>query len=301
MVFCFLHKIIDIINDIVFEYSTQFITKSGYFRDFLQALEKDYVLNIFNLNYDTWCEQSLKSFDDGFRDVPGYTKFKRFSIDEYRKACEQNENTVASLHGSILFGDADLKRNDINRFAYEDDRNSLYKYNSYVYVKSYRDRVFKSNSSNQAGETIIPSNIITGLMKTDKLLWNPLMEYEHHFYRALTTNENLLIVGYGFLDKYINTMLWRFQSRNIEHRKVMLITKAYEETDWQPQIEPPLNPNEMTLFTHLMFKDQGWFKSVKFFQVEKGYYSIDRMAGLYTCGLKTVVENYMDDILMFYK
>ena len=48
------------------------------------------------------------------------------------------------------------------------------------------------------------------------------------------------------------------------------------------------------------FKDQDWFRQVKFAQVEKGYYSDDNMAGIYICGLKTVVENYMDDVVRFY-
>ncbi len=295
------HKIINVINDIIAEYNEEFTLKSDYFREFLQKLEEEYILNIFNLNYDNWCEQSLSSFDDGFRTISGYKKLQRFSIDEYRKACENNINTVAHLHGSILMGDAELKRDDINRFAYEDDNDCLYKYVDYKSAANYRLKSFRSGSNNQAGESLFASNIITGLMKTDKLLWNPLMEYEHHFYQALTTNKRLLIVGYGFPDKYINKMLWRYQAKNYGDRKVMLITKAHEENDWQPRIEPPLTPNSMTIFSELMFRDQGWYRRVKFSDVEQGYYSSDNMAALYTCGLKTVVEKYMNDILNFYK
>lgn len=295
------YKIINVINEIIAEYSEQFVSKSDYFKIFLQKLEEDYILNIFNLNYDNWCEQSLSSFDDGFRTIPGYKNLQRFSIDEYRKSCENNINTVAHLHGSILMGDAELKRDDINRFAYEDDHECLYKYVDYESAANYRLRSFRSGSNNQAGESLFASNIITGLMKTDKLLWNPLMEYENHFYRALTSNKRLLIVGYGFPDKYINKMLWRFQTKNYVDRKVMLITKAFEETDWQPQIEPPLNPDSMTIFSDLMFKDQAWFRRVKFSDVEQGYYSSDNMAALYTCGLKTVVEKYINDVSGFYK
>ena len=295
------YKIINVINDIIAEYSEQFTSKSDYFKNFLQKLEEEYVLNIFNLNYDNWCEQSLSSFDDGFRTISGYKNLQRFSIDEYRKACENNINTVAHLHGSILMGGAELKRNEINRFSYEDDRECLYKYVDYKAAADYRLRTFRSASSNQAGEALFVSNIITGLMKTDKLLWNPLMEYEHHFYQALTSNKRLLIVGYGFPDKYINQRLWRFQAKNYDARKVMLITKAREGSDWQPQIEPPFNPNSMTIFSELMFKDQAWYRSVKFSDVEQGYYSSDNMAALYTCGLKTVVEKYMKDVLRFYE
>lgn len=294
------HKMINVINDIVAEYSMKFESMSGFFKDFLQALEKEYILNIFNLNYDTWCEQSLKSYDDGFRPVSGYNSLQRFSIAGYRESCEKETNTVAHLHGSILMGDADLKRVDINRFAYEDDHDCLYKYSDYYDACNYRMRHSRSNSSNQAGESIFRSNVITGLMKTDKLLWNPLMEYEHHFYQSLTSNDKLLIVGYGFPDKYVNSMLWRYQSESYKKRKVMLITKANEDADWQPTIEPPLTPSSMSIFTELMFRDQAWFRGVKFSQVEKGYYSRDDMAGIYTCGLKTVVENYMSDVVRFY-
>ncbi|WP_022760419.1 SIR2 family protein [Butyrivibrio sp. AD3002] len=294
------NKMINVINDIIAEYCEQFDEKSGYFKDFLQELEKEYTLNIFNLNYDTWCEQSLKSYEDGFRLVSGYDKLQRFSIDDYRKACEKGKNTIAHLHGSVLMGDADFKRGEVNRFAYTDDQECLYKYLDYNAASGYRLRSAKSNSANQAGESLIRANIITGLMKTDKLLWNPLMEYEHHFYKALTSNDKLLIVGYGFLDKYVNSMLWRYQCENFDQRKVLLITKA-NENDWQPMIEPPFSPPEMTIFTELMFKDQAWFCKVKFDQVEGGYYSDDGMAGLYTCGLKTVVEKYMDHVVRFYK
>ncbi len=293
-------KIINVINDIVAEYSEQFDEKSGYFKDFLQALEKEYTLNIFNLNYDTWCEHSLQSFDDGFRPVSGYKSLQRFSISDYRESCEHGRNTVAHLHGSILMGDAELKRDEINRFAYVDDHDCLYKYSDYKSAHDYRLRLVRSNSNNQAGESLFRSNVITGLLKTDKLLWNPLMEYEHHFYQALTSNDRLLIVGYGFPDKYINSMLWRFQSENYGKRKVILITKAYQD-DWQPVIEPPLSPSAMTIFTELMFKNQAWFRRVKFEQVENGYYSDDGMAGLYTCGLKTVVKSHMDDVVRFYR
>ena len=293
-------KIINVINDIVAEYSDQFDDKSDYFNVFLQKLGKEYILNIFNLNYDTWCEQSLNSYEDGFRPVSGYKNLQRFSISDYRKACCEGENTIAHLHGSILMGDAELKPHEINRFAYVDDFGCLYKYTDYEIARNYRLRSARANLSNQAGESIFRSNIITGLMKTDKLLWNPLMEYEHHFYQALTSNDKLLVVGYGFLDKYVNSMLWRFQSENFDKRKVLLITKAFEN-DWNPSIEPPLNPSDLMIFTELMFKNQNWFYKTEFSQVNKGYYSTDRMAGLYTCGLKEVVKKYMDDVVRFFK
>ena len=294
------HKIINVINDIVAEYNCQYEQKSCYFCDFLREFEKKYILNVFTLNYDTWCEQSLREYDDGFRQIEGYNNIQRFSISDYRNSCEKDVNTIAHLHGSILFGDSDFRNTNTNKYAYMDGSDCLYKYDSYKKASDYRLRSFKTNFTNQAGESILASNIITGLMKTDKLLWNPLMEYEHHFYRNLTSNNRLLIVGYGFPDKYINSMLWRFQSENCNDRRVMLITKANEKIDWQPQIGPPLNSTEMLRFTHLMFKNQLWYTGVKFNQVEKGYYSKDKMAGLYTCGIKNVVENYLDDVIAFF-
>ena len=296
-----LYKIIDLINEVIAEYSNSFEEKSSYFCDFFRCLEKDYILNIFNLNYDTWCEQSLKSYSDGFKPVSGYDSFLRFSMGDYKMNYNKSRNTIAHLHGSILFGPHDLKQSDINRFAYIDDKDCLYKYKNYLLSSDIRKRVYRSSSNNQAGENIMPSNIITGLMKTDKILCNPLMEYEHHFYHALTTNKNLLIVGYGFNDKYINSMLMRYQSAHYEKRKVMLITKADEKKDWQPQITPPLSPDELTKYTMLMFKNQAWYKGVNFVQVDNGYFSDDNMASIYTCGLKSVANKHMEELLSFFK
>ena len=295
------NKVIEIVNNIVSEYSNHFHDKSTYFSTFIKKLENDFIINIFNLNYDTWCEQSLSSYCDGFVEIPGYDSFQRFSIEKYRENYNRKVNTIAHLHGSILYGLPDFKSSDINRYAYEDSRDCLYKYRDFTLSHDVRQRIFRSNLTNQAGETIAFSNIITGLMKTDKLLISPYMEYEHHFYHALTSNERLLLVGYGFNDQYINRMLWGFQTQNIQYRKVMLITKVDEKSDWQPQITPPLFPDQMTKFSMLMFKNQGWFAGVDFSQVEKGYYSDDNMAALYTCGLKCVADNYLNDVIRFFK
>ena len=97
-----LDEIIGIINDKISEYdSPSNFQKTGEsFKTFFKQLAENFYLDIFNLNYDTWIEQSLDSYVDGFIDIPKYN-FQRFDINKFLNT--QNDNIVAHLHGQIKF------------------------------------------------------------------------------------------------------------------------------------------------------------------------------------------------------
>lgn len=295
-IFASLRKCEEVINDCIAEYDKRFSEKSGYYARFFEKLSTQFDLDIFTLNYDTWVEQTFKKCNDGFTSIDNdESGLSRFDWKVYSKPSNVR---ISHLHGCIQYGDY-FNRKDINRFAYKDNRGTLYKYASYHDARQQRMRSIKSNTNNQSGESIYRSNIITGLMKTDKILNNPMMGYEHGFFDALTKNKRLMIIGYGFPDIYINNLLWCYQSTHYDDRKVMLVTHV-DESQWTPQIEPPLEPGEMSIFADLMFKSDSWFRKVQYENICRGY-SENNEACIYGCGFKKVSDEYLSDVMEFMK
>ncbi len=79
----------------------------------------------------------------------------------------------------------------------------------------------------------------------------------------------------------------------------MLITYV-DENQWIPQIKPPLEPSEMSIFAALMFKSDAWFHRVCYENICKGY-SEDNEARIYGCGFKKVSDKYLSDVTEFMK
>ena len=85
------------------------------------------------------------------------------------------------------------------------------------------------DDKNQAGHNIFLTNIITGRMKTDKLLWSPMQIYMYGLIKALAENEELLIIGYGFGDQYINNLLFQYLQFHPSDKRIRMITYSDPE------------------------------------------------------------------------
>lgn len=293
------HEIIRTINDEIYAYDSKFTDKGKNFSKFFKeiAQKTNLKFDIFNLNYDTWVEQTLCDYNDGFVEIPNYeNKMKRFDITEYFKS--NDRHTVSHLHGQICFEYPEFNPKDINTYVFQESLNTLYKYVNFSTAKSYRERSIRSSDHTQSGENLFRTNIVTGLMKTDKLLWNPLIMYHNKLSNSLVSNQRLILVGYGFSDLYINNLLLQYNAMHFNERKIIMIDYIPDE-DWQPQIEHPFKPSEKATFTNLMFKDDFWCRINPYAPKKPMYYSKDKMACIFKNGFNDVINNHLPDVIKF--
>lgn len=293
------NEIISTINNEIYSYDSEFTDKGKNFSRFFQEIAQNTNLkfDIFNLNYDTWVEQTLGNYNDGFVEIPNYeNKMKRFDISEYLKS--DNRHTISHLHGQICFEYPEFSPKDINTYSFQESHNTLYKYVDFSTAKSYRERSIRSSDHTQSGENLFRTNIVTGLMKTDKLLWNPLIMYHNKLANSLISNKRLILVGYGFSDLYINNLLLQYNAMHYNKRKIIMIDYISDE-NWQPQIEHPFDPSEKAVFTNLMFKDDFWCRRHPFAPKKPVYYSKDKMACIFKNGFNDVINNHLSDVIEF--
>ena len=60
-------------------------------------------------------------------------------------------------------------------------------------------------------------------MKNDKLLWNPFIAYHNKLVNSLLSNPNLIIIGYGFSDLYLNRLLLQYHNNFFDNKKTLII------------------------------------------------------------------------------
>ena len=290
--------IINIINDGIYSYDQKFQEKGREYQYFFKELagKTNCSLDVFNLNYDTWMEQTLTSYNDGFIDIPGYcNKMQRFEISEYYTKDERH--TISHLHGQILFEYPEFTHNDNFKYAFYDPKNTLYKYSTYEQARDFRTRSIRSNESTQAGENIFRSNLITGLMKTEKLLWNPMAAYHNKLMNSLLSNTRLLIIGYGFGDLYINALLEQYIAMHYADKKVAVVDYVDRSEKALLEYIPGnsfFSPSAKSIFMKRIFGNDYWCHN----RPEKDiYYSEKQDACVCICGFKDAIEYHMDDIL----
>ena len=152
---------------------------------------------------------------------------------------------------------------------------------------------------NSEFENLFRTNIVTGLMKTDKLLWNPLNVYHNRFMNALLKNKRLILIGYGFSDLYINSLLYQYNAKHFEDRKMVMIDYVSDD-DWQPTIEHPFYPSDKAIFTNLMHKSDHWYEKYMFKDKKKIIISEDNMVCICTSGFNSAL-NYIEKIKKLFK
>jgi len=269
------------------------VYKDAWFPDFFQALQEQTPLDIVTLNYDTWLEQIIGNFNDGFSPIcDTHQKFSAnqlFSISDYR-------STINHLHGQICFTNH-LPTGSI-RFLTD----GWYKANSYDIINNLQisPKHLGYMAKTQAAEHVFQYPIITGLRKNDKIMIPPFDAYYMHLYQKLRTNKNLLIIGYGFGDLYINALLNQFHSFHGSAGKVICI--GYLSPDawsWNMDDMPFSRAMKQSIYT--LFRDPELpYRSLgtEFCDCIE---ALDKRGRLYLNGFKSVVASHTNDILCFYK
>lgn len=219
----FLLKVMDIVNS----YNAPYLADESFnkwYRDFWKNYEGCW--DVFNFNYDTTIEHSLAVCEDGFEDIPRQKDFQHF-VPQKLWSNPTGCSTMSHLHGCIEFFDERYEKEVYKKEVLKYDFHDMYKYDSYDKVRKRFIGSSKSFKSNQAGEQIVGTPIITGLRKTDKLNNVPFDFYHGHLFNCVLKNNSLLLVGYSFGDMYMNHVIERMELIHGDNKRVVLI-------DWWP-------------------------------------------------------------------
>lgn len=284
----------DIIDTVITEIASyeKSIDGNKWFSDFFKSFQSKIALDVFTLNYDTWMEQILEKYNDGF--VPISETYQIFSSNKLFNDTK-GLPTVNHLHGQICFnpylpvGLEKVRGNKVykaNNFDIANNENILPKYRSSMFTT-------------QAAEQIYQYPIITGLRKNDKILTPPFDAYYTHLYEKLRNNKKLLIIGYGFGDLYVNSLLSQFRDFHGEDGKVICIDYLDKKKWGYNMADMPFSTN-MKHTVYNMFRDREL--PHRFLGRSSCDYidSEDKRSRLYLCGFKNTVSFYEGDIFNFY-
>ncbi len=289
----FIEKIVEIVD----AYDTKFRTDGTeqWYKDFWKGFGGK--VDVFNLNYDTTVEFSMGEYNDGF---VGFTQdYERFEPGVLWNA-SLDCATVNHLHGCILYGDTNPRP-----VQYHYSHRDLYKFYSAEDVKKYFiNRQWMP--SNQVGDSIYYSPIITGLKKTDKICYLPHSVYHAHLVKKIIENPSLLICGYSFGDLYINQLLQRHKLIHGDNQRVVIVEK------WPDYV----NKDCISLYRYFEDHTSGGFREFvsriteggldmldvfkQFKQFDEGCWESSNGAlRLYTKGFKYAVDNGREDIMCY--
>lgn len=269
------------------------VYKDDWFLNFFHALQEQTPLDIFTLNYDTWLEQIMGDYNDGFSPIcethQEFSANQLFSVSDCR-------STINHLHGQICFT-GHLPTGSIRSLT-----DGWYKANSYDIIENLRiyPKHLGYMAKTQAAEHVFQYPIITGLRKNDKIMLPPFDAYYMHLYQRLRENKNLLIIGYGFGDLYINALLNQFHSFHGDARKVICV--GYLSPDaWSYCMNDMPFSKTMKQTVCTLFRDSEL--SYRFLGEEfcDCIDSSDMKSKLYLSGFKSVATSHIKDILCFYK
>jgi hypothetical protein len=141
---------------------------------------------IYTLNYDTWIAQNC-GFFDGFDE--GVFAAERVYSD-------LDCNCHYNLHGSVRW------RPDL-------DKERIEKLESIVNVHGY----ITSNIQKINRQRLIPSPIITGYNKSERLARKPYIALHHAFLRDMLDSDFLVVIGYGGGDPHVNEILSTYRGK----------------------------------------------------------------------------------------
>lgn len=262
--------------------------------------------DLFNFNYDTTIEQTIKEYNDGFVNSDD----ERFQIFDPYKLLSNSSYKICHTHGCIVYFPERYK--DPNYNIYNRNSHDIYKWNNFNLVKGMADSSSGNNPTSQGGETLHIGSIITGLCKTDKLTISPYNFYHHYLNTSIMNNNALLIVGYSFGDLYVNDLIERMNQLHGDNKRIVIITfiKPYEikETDgtitktfhgkeWD---EKEINDREFLFFKKMMRDDSFRLQELdKTIKEEKSYTSKNGQVKLFVYGFKSAIQNHSSEILDF--
>ncbi len=279
------------IPELVHDYSESFksqIEQHSWFQDFWCELQGNYRFDIFTLNYDDVIEYCLSKFEDGYESSENPSRF------HIKKLLITKLNRIVHLHGSILFGYPSTEL--YNKYALEEESSDLWKYKSYSDAK--RTWISHSGSKLQSKEQISTGPIITGLRKTEKILYYPFTAYRFLLEKCLVENPSLLIIGYGFGDYYINSLLYKFARIHKNKRKICMVTKFRDPEYWHRDPSAMDWPsNESMSFIARSFYEEYPFNS--YYSFPGKIVSKDKKAALYLRGFENLCKNESKWLLNF--
>lgn len=265
---------------------------NSWFADFFRELDSSVPLDIFTLNYDTWLNQILETSADGF--LPFIDHYKRFSVNELFK--DHNVSTVNSLHGNIcLTGHLPQEYRGERKF------NEFFKVDNFDIIKNYPGypKIYGAMIPTQSSEAIYSYPIITGLRKTDKVFISPFDSYLAHFHQCLLQNSSLLVIGYGFNDLYINSLLNQFRDYHQENGNAVFITYLSPREPFLDFFSMGISTNfKQTIYR--TFNERGL--DTRFLGIER-LDCVDSQDGrnrVYFCGFNETVKKYQNDIIGFF-
>ena len=199
--------------------NAQSMRKWNKYQEFWSELRKRYELDIITTNYDTCIEQALPDIDQGFRPISGDIE-SRQRINPWAMV-PSGPSKLAHLHGSILFGQNHGKDYRLDRWE------DLLLYPNIDSARLANSKGARSQYINQSGRECRIGFSITGLQKADKVLSaEPYASYYHYLISALRANKKLLIIGYGFADHHINSIMCRLPALHGDERKVVCIDRG---------------------------------------------------------------------------
>jgi hypothetical protein len=194
---------------------------------FWSELSAAFALTIATTNYDLALESVFPDIDQGFR------KSAQDKPASFVRSTEWHEQRLMHLHGSVRFG----YFFDEQRALFDREFKEIFLYDDPA--KANASRGASSPSLAQSGESRIAGCLITGLNKPDKVLASdPYHAYYRELGRSLEACPRLLIIGYGFGDYYINTVLRRFNRWHRDARRVAIVDFV-SDRQWEERLHDP--------------------------------------------------------------
>ena len=181
------------------------------FHLYLKGLKGDSVIRNYTLNYDSLFTKIIPNTFNGYTD--GYVDAKKIIYDN-------DVDCVYNLHGNThYFIDKLVPKFDVNKYEYNFGRGM-------------------SNGHTQQGNSLIKSNIITGLNKPDQIIEEPYLRFYQKFYEDCYNADYIFLIGYSGGDLHINKSIensWVVDN----NRKIIIVD--YDET--LSTIEGKYTPN----------------------------------------------------------
>lgn len=291
LIYTGMRNLIETVIENVGEFESE-VYKEKWFSDFFKSIQEKMPIDVFSLNYDTWLEQIIEDYNDGF--VPISETHQKFSPNQLFSNKDML-STINHLHGQICF--TTHLPTGSSRFLTD----GWYKANRYDLVKNLGtfSKYTGFMKTTQAAEQVYQYPIITGLRKNDKIMTPPFDAYYTHLYQQLRYNKNLLIIGYGFGDLYINSLLNQFRNFHENDGKVICIGYLNPQDQFYFMTDMPI-PNSMKQSICMLFDDSEL--SYRFLDLEHCTHidSSDGKSRWYINGFKSTVLNCSDEIFHFF-
>lgn len=223
--------IIESIQESVESYSDSQIP--NWYETFFRNLKEHYNLDIFTLNYDTWFEQMFDSYNDGFYDANKDSQFFKFAPAKIINS--ESEINIHHMHGQIDFRSC-VGVEDPRIMFDDQELGTIYKIKNPKFTKRELDPACGDHTT-QAGDHLKSCPIITGKMKIEKTIYPPLDAYRTNFNNCIVKNSNILIIGYGFADYYIDSLLSQFHDIHGDDTRVNIVDCA-DSDHWRDTSSP---------------------------------------------------------------